>query len=292
MRLDRGAGLVLLVCFVLLPAVWMVGYAALYSLGVLGFMRSGLTAEWWWRAGTEQLLGPALVLSLTVAAVTTAACLVTGMLLCVAADYWRVERPVGSLLTMGAALPVSAVAFVVLQAGSRGGLLARCLVVLWPGFQPNDFPELVNDGWSVGIVLAGWLTGIPLTGLFLQGVWRSSGAGRYVELAERLGAGGWRARMTVGVPMLWRRSRLLAFLLFIWNFSAWEAPLLLGRQSPRMMSVLIQQSSGQYSLSERPLSFVYATVYFAVLLGLLLWLPGLRSGGCGAGGCGAGRGAA
>ena len=292
MRLDRAAGLVLLVCVVLLPAVWMVGYAALYSLGVLGLMRSGLTAEWWWRAGTEQLLGPSLVLSLTIAAVTTAACLVTGMLLCAAADYWRVERSVGLLLTMGAALPVSAVAFVVLQAGSRGGLLARCLVVLWPGFQPSDFPELVNDGWGVGIVLAGWLTGIPLTGLFLQGVWRSAGIGRYVELAERLGAGGWLARMTVGVPMLWRRSRLLAFLLFIWNFSAWEAPLLLGRQSPRMMSVLIQQSSGQYSLRERPLSFVYATVYFAVLLGLLLWLPGLRSGERGAGGSGAGRGAA
>ena len=292
MRLDRAAGIFLLLCFVLVPAVWMVGYAVLYSLGLLGLLRSGLTIEWWWRAGTEQMLGPSLLLSLTVAAVTTAACLVTGLLLCVAGDYCRVERRAGLLLTMGAALPVSAVAFVVLQAGSRGGLLARGLVAVWRGFEQDDFPVLVHDGWGVGIVLAGWLTGIPLTGLFLQGVWHSAGTGRYVELAERLGAGRFRARLLVGVPMLWRRSRMLAFLLFIWNFSAWEAPLLLGRQSPRLMSVLIQQSAGQYSLRERPLSFVYATVYFAVLACLLLCVAGFSGGERGAGRRDTGGGAA
>lgn len=281
MRAERIVAVLLLVLLVLLPAAWMVGYAGFYSVGLLGLLRTGLTARWWWQACLGSLLWPSLLLSLTTAVLTTVLCLVTGMLLCVAADHWRVERGVGLLLTLGAALPVSAVAFVVLQMCSRGGLLARGLVALWPGFQQRDFPVLVNDGWSVGIVLAGCVTGVPLTGLFLLSVWRAAGIGRYVELAERLGAGAWRARIDVGVPMLWRRARLLAFLLFVWNFSAWEAPLLLGRQSPRLMSVLIQQSSGQYSLQDRPLSFVFATVYFAVLAGLLLWLPRAATGATG-----------
>lgn len=223
MRAERIAGMALLVLLVLLPAVWMVGYAGFYSVGLLGLLRTGLTASWWWQACSGGVLLPSLLLSMTTAVVTTALCLVTGMLLCVAADHWRVERGVGVLLTLGAALPVSAVAFVVLQLCSRGGLLARGLAVWWPDFQPGDFPVLVNDVWSVGIVLAGWLTGVPLTGLFLLSVWRSAGLRRYVELAERLGAGAWRARVCVGVPMLWRRSRLLAFLLLVWNFSAWSA---------------------------------------------------------------------
>lgn len=193
MRAERIAGMALLVLLVLLPAVWMVGYAGFYSVGLLGLLRTGLTASWWWQACSGGVLLPSLLLSMTTAVVTTALCLVTGMLLCVAADHWRVERGVGVLLTLGAALPVSAVAFVVLQLCSRGGLLARGLAVWWPDFQPGDFPVLVNDVWSVGIVLAGWLTGVPLTGLFLLSVWRSAGLRRYVELAERLGAGAWRA---------------------------------------------------------------------------------------------------
>lgn len=278
MRRERAVGVALLVLLVLLPAMWMVGYASLYSVGLLGLMQTGLTSAWWWQACSGNLLFPGLLLSLSTAVITTVLCLLTGLLLCVAADHWRVERGVGRLLTVGAALPVSAVSFVVLQLCSGGGLLARGLVSVWPTFQQRDFPVLVNDGWSVGIVLAGWVTGVPVTGLFLLSIWRTAGIRRYAELAERLGAGVWRARLCVGVPMLWSRSRLLAFLLFVWNFSAWEAPLLLGRQSPRMMSVLIQQSSGQYSLQDRPLSFVYATAYFAVLAGLLLWLPRERSG--------------
>ncbi len=273
MKVERAAGWILLGLLLVVPTVWMVGYALLYSLGLLGLLSSGLTLEWWRQALSGAVLWHSLLLSLGVASVTTLSCLVAGLAVCVAADRWRVQRAVGVLLTIGAALPVSVGAFVVLQVCSRGGLLPRVLALVIPGFEQSDFPVLVNDGWSVGIVLAGWLTGVPLTGLYLQGQWETASVGRYVSLAERLGAGAWRARMCVGVPMLIRRVGGLTWLLLVWNFSAWEAPLLLGSQSPRMMSVLIQQSAGQYSLQERPLSFVYASLYFLVLVALLCWLP-------------------
>jgi putative spermidine/putrescine transport system permease protein len=62
----------------------------------------------------------------------------------------------------------------------------------------------------------------------------------------------------------------MLLLTLLWNFNAWELPLLLGQQSPRMLSVLIQQSSGQFVLEERPQAFVNAVVYLC-LAGLAVW---------------------
>lgn len=103
MKVERAAGWILLGLLLVVPTVWMVGYALLYSLGLLGLLSSGLTAEWWRQALSGAVLWHSLLLSLGVASVTTLACLVAGLAVCVAADRWRVQRAVGVLLTIGAA---------------------------------------------------------------------------------------------------------------------------------------------------------------------------------------------
>jgi putative spermidine/putrescine transport system permease protein len=73
--------------------------------------------------------------------------------------------------------------------------------------------------------------------------------------------------------MLLNRGRQMIILTFLLNLGSYEIPLLLGRQSPQMFSVLTQRKFGQYNLLERPEAFVLATTYLLLVgLGVKLML--------------------
>ncbi|MBK8555069.1 MAG: hypothetical protein IPL65_04535 [Lewinellaceae bacterium] len=53
-------------------------------------------------------------------------------------------------------------------------------------------------------------------------------------------------------------------------FGAYEVPLVLGRQHPRMISVLIAQKFGRFDLLALPQAYVL-TVMYALLVSVALW---------------------
>jgi len=90
---------------------------------------------------------------------------------------------------------------------------------------------------------------------------------------RKLGATRWQARQQVALPMLLSRGRPMILLTFLFNLGSYEIPLLLGRQSPQMFSVLTQRRFGQFDLMQRPEAFVLAITYFLLVgLGLRLLL--------------------
>lgn len=142
---------------------------------------------------------------------------------------------------------------------------------------PSGFPELVNDTWAIGILIAGFFSQFPILSLYLLKTWASAGIDRYCRLASSLGSTRWQTRWRVAVPMLVRRGRSMFLLCFLWTLGLFEIPLLLGVQHPMMYSVLIQKRSGQFNLLQRPEAFVHATIYFAIVsCGLILFTMGRR----------------
>ncbi len=235
-----------------------------YSLGVTGLLSKGLTTRFWAAAMSSPALRQSLQLSALIASAVTAISLSGSLLFTLLRYHSGSSRLIESALWLAMAVPVVVAATLTRFWLAPGGLIARLLYHCGLLESPTSFPALINDPCSIGIILCGTCCSMPLLTLFQLRIQEADGLHRYVRTAVQLGASRWQAFLHVLLPMLLQRSRGMLALTFLWNFSAWEAPLLLGQQSPRMISVLIQKSSGEFSLDQRPLGFVYSTVYFIV----------------------------
>lgn len=267
----------LLLTVLALPLCWMTGYAVACSLGGVGLMSAGWTLEHWQLTLSGSRLWRSLLLSGTLAVGSTTLAWLAALSLVTGSFRLRTDLRLQALLCLPLAIPPAVQGFLAGVVLSRGGLLSR--LCWWIGLCDGveDFPVLVQDRPGIGLLFTMSAASIPLLVLFLTRIWSSMKIEDYLTVACVLGASRTFALRHVAIPMLWRRSRSLLLLTLLWNFSAWELPLLLGQQSPRMLSVLIQQSSGQYVLEERPQAFVCAVVYLC-LAGVLVWRLSANSG--------------
>lgn len=267
---ERLLGWLLLLVVLILPLCWMIGYAMACSFGGIGLLSEGWTLEHWLLALSGSRLWRSLLLSSLLAGCSTSLAWLIALWLVIRSPGLRTDRRVQAVWLLPLSVPQVVLAFLASVILSRGGVLSR--LCWWLGLSDGvaGFPVLVQDRFSIGLLAAMTVASVPLPVLFMTRVWRAARIDDYLMVACALGAAPGFAVRRVAIPMLWRRSRSLLLLLLLWNFSVWELPLLLGQQSPRMLSVLIQQSSGQFVLDERPQAFVYAAVYL-LLAGGVVW---------------------
>ncbi|MFM7037077.1 MAG: hypothetical protein ACKO2L_05080 [Planctomycetaceae bacterium] len=260
----------LLISLLGLALFWMAGYAVAFSLGGVGLISAGWTLEHWQLAISGSRLWRSLLLSGALAVCSTTLGWLAALSMVTGSRRLRTDLRLQALWCLPLAIPPAVQGFLGGVVLSRGGLLSR--LCWWLGLTDGveDFPVLVQDRHGTGLLLTMTAASIPLLVLFLTRTWMAIRIDDYLTVACSLGASRTFALRHVAIPMLWRRSRFLLLLMLLWNFSAWELPLLLGQQSPRMLSVLIQQSSGQFVLEERPQAFVHAVVYLC-LAGLAVW---------------------
>ena len=80
----------------------------------------------------------------------------------------------------------------------------------------------------------------------------------------------WRARCRVAVPLLLDRASTNLALFFMAVTGSFEIPLLLGPQSPQMITVLAWRRFGRFDLTEKPQAFIVALLYTGLVVVLLL----------------------
>jgi putative spermidine/putrescine transport system permease protein len=263
-----------ILAFVLL-AVWPVsmafGYALLYSLELVGLLSSGFTLDHWSRALRSRDTWASLGLSVAVAAA------VTGLSAVVAFGWVRGlgTRLDGGWMARGALIPIATpavvAALVVLQWFSASGWLNRALTALGWLSAPTDGWSWVQDPASVGIVLAHAYGASAFLALAFRGIVRTERIDELETLAASLGASVTRRVTGVVIPVLLRRAVGPLSLVFVVTLGSYEIPLLLGRQSPQMLSILVQRKFGRYDLSQKPEAMVIAVLY-AVLLTAAVWI--------------------
>ena len=112
----------------------------------------------------------------------------------------------------------------------------------------SQFPDLVNDPYAIGIVLAFVTMVLPFFVLLFAQVYKNENIAALGALARSLGAGKGQVLRKVSLPLLLRKTRTLVGLYFVFLLGAYEVPLLLGRESPQMLSVLIIRELRQYDL--------------------------------------------
>ncbi len=263
------AGLLLFLIAAVAPIVWCFGYAIAYSVGLAGFLRDGFTLRYWSKALSEGEIARSFVFSGAVAA----AVIVIGatVALALVLGFRRELRRgfLSSLLYVPLALSSLVAAFLIARWLSGAGFFSRIACSLGLVSDPQHFPNLVNDPFGIGIVAAHLLLAIPFFALTMLQIYEIEKIGDLRRLATSLGASLTQTRWRVAVPILLAKSSTNLLLYFIFVLGSFEIPLIVGAQSPLMISLLTRRKFGIYELAQKPEAFVIAVFYTIVLLFLL-----------------------
>ena len=257
---TRWAGLAVVLAACMVPLALALGYAALYSLGLVGLLSDGFTLDNWAALMTGEF-GRSIAFSAYVALASILGALGVALGLLFAARR-TLEQPMAyRLLFLPLTLPPIVAAFVVSQLLSGGGLVSRLAWHLGLVDGPGAFPALVQDPYGLGIILTHILLVFPFLLLVLLNLWHNENLSELSRVAASLGAGRRQVVLHVQLPVLLRGIFPLAALYFVFFLGAYDIPLVLGASSPRMMSVLVLEKLQRYDLADIPVAYAMATWY-------------------------------
>lgn len=258
-------GLLFFVLIGVLPFAAALTYATLYSFGLVGVVNTGFTTQFWvevWQSG-ELLRSFGYSIAIAAASVL----LSVGGAMWLTVQYQRdLNRKFMSyVIYLPLAVPGVVAAFFTFQLLSKSGFFARIGYHLGWITEVSDFPDLVNDPYAIGIVLTFVTIGLPFFLLLFLNVYQNERVDALNELAASLGATRGQTLRRVAVPLLLRRTWPLIALYFIFMLGSYEVPLILGQESPQMLSVLIVREIKQYDLSKISEGYVVAVIYTVVV---------------------------
>ncbi len=247
------------IALLLAPAVGVIGVLFVGGLGValvqsLGYMPAIGMTEWSLDAYRQVLADEdfldSLLLTLYVSGVSTGLSTVLAVLVALA-----LRRSRGRLSAVVFQLPITiphlvaavGIALVVAQTG-LGARLAAGLGLVG---EPRDFPALLYDKYSVGIILTYVWKEVPFIALVVLASLRGV-ASDLEDVARTLGAGAWQRFWYVVFPVISPSVVAASLLVFAFTFGAFEVPYLLGKSYPTMLPVMAYNEYREIDLAARP----------------------------------------
>ncbi len=252
--------------FAILPLAAGLVYALLYSLGMVGALGQGFTLQNWQSTLSDVSFWASFGVSIVIAAMVTGIStgLALGLLL------WlrpQLEQPtVRFLLHWPLALPPMIAAFFSFQWLGSSGMLARIALHIGWIDRIDDFPNLINDAWYFGVCFTQILLTFPFFLLLLRSHYYAANLPNFAQLAATLGASSSYTHTRIIIPVLLQRAAPTLLLYFVFLLGAFEVPLLLGRQSPAMISIFINQKFNRFNVADLPVAYVVTVVYSVLLI--------------------------
>jgi len=175
-------------------------------------------------------------------------------------------------------MPPVVAAFAFLALLSPSGVLSRGAYALGLSTGIDDFPRLVNDALSTGIIATQVFLLTPFFTLVFINQARQENMPALRLAADALGSKRAQFARRIYAPLLLRRSLPLLLLYAVYLFGTYEIPLLLGRSSPRAVTVYITEQLQRFDLSNIPLGHAMAVLYTASVAVLLFFVLSRRAG--------------
>lgn len=269
---GKYASLALFLVLTALPIALGIGYALLRSMGLAGLGAEGFTLRHW----EAMLSGGEFWRSLGISFRVAACSIGLAGVLAMAAVLKEPERwqrgGLSWLMYLPLTLPAMVVAFVVFQMLSGAGLVSRLAYKLGLTSGIEDFPNWVNDSWGLGIIAAHVFMATPFFIILFAQLYQSERLGEYAQLAATLGATARQSARRVIVPVLLRQSFPTLVLYFIFVMGSYEIPLLLGAQSPQMVSVLTIRKLQRFDLADIPQAYAIGVLYMVFVAATAVFL--------------------
>ncbi len=267
-RLE-AASLVLFTVLGVLPVLASVAYAAFHGLGLAGLFGSDVTLAHARAVLAGRDLWASLGLSAYVAALVTLLTVALSLPLALRLRRRLESGALSNVLALPLAVPGTVAGLLAFQGLSAAGLVSRVTWRIGLTRGVHDFPELVNDRFALGIVLTHVALAVPFVVLLLVELYASERLDRFLELASSLKARPGQALWRVTLPVLLQASAPALTLIFVFVLGSYEIPLLLGRQAPQMVSVLVMRKFALFDLSRKPEAFIAALLYTLVVVALV-----------------------
>ncbi len=134
---------------------------------------------------------------------------------------------------------------------SQTGLGARLAAVLGLIGEPKEFPALLYDRYSVGIILTYVWKEVPFVTLVVLAALRGV-AGELEDVARTLGASPWQRFWYVVFPVISPGIIAASLIVFAFTFGAFEVPYLLGKTYPTILPVMAYNEYRDIDLTARP----------------------------------------
>ena len=275
---TSATGILLFIVLGVLPFAAAFIYALLYSFGLVGVISSGFTTEFWVSVIKTGSFFKSLGYSAAIAGIAVFLSVVIALWLTLKFKSALENKFILMMVYMPLAIPGLATAFFIIQLLAKGGFLSRISYASRLINESNEFPDLVNDNLALGIILAFLTMIIPFFMLLFLNVYKNERVEDLRILAYSLGATSRQVRNKVVLPILLKKTRVLIALYFIFLLGSYEVPLILGQESPQMISVLVIQELKQYDLDKIPEGYVVAVMYTLVvaIAAIFLFLPRKR----------------
>jgi putative spermidine/putrescine transport system permease protein len=264
--------------FTLLPLVSGLIYAFLYSIGMVGALSNGFTLAHWQAVLSSESFIYSLGLSVLIAAISLSLSIILALFLTILITKHPSNTPIhrSSFIVHHFYLPLSIppiiAAFLTFQFLSNSGIVPRIFYKIGWIANAESFPELINDKFYIGVIITQVLMTFPFLTLLFLNFYKTLNINALIQLSKTLGATDNQIRSRVIVPILLQKSRPNCVLFFIVLMSSYEIPLLLGRQSPMMLSVLIGQKFRKFNLADIPQAYAMTVIYALLVIILVLFL--------------------
>jgi len=199
-----------------------------YDLSFDAYEKLLQDGDFWWS------LAVSLYISLTSTIISTALAIICALVL--RETFWG-KKALSFLFQLSLSIPHIVVVLAILLLVSQGGLLARLAFHADLIDEPRQFPALVFDRFSIGIILVYVLKEVPFIGIIVLAILQGMGR-EYEETAATMGATRWQRFRHVILPMIAPGTLSAFIIVFAYVFGAFEIPYLLGRTYPAAMPVL------------------------------------------------------
>jgi putative spermidine/putrescine transport system permease protein len=146
---------------------------------------------------------------------------------------------------------------------SQTGLGARLAAALGLIGEPGQFPALLYDRYSVGIILTYVWKEVPFIALVVLAALRGV-AGELEEVARTLGASAWQRFWYVVFPVIAPAVVAASLIVFAFTFGAFEIPYLLGRTYPTILPVMAYNEYRDIDLAARPVAMTINVLIAAI----------------------------
>ncbi len=149
---------------------------------------------------------------------------------------------------------------------SQTGLGARLAAALGLIGEPKEFPALLYDRYSVGVILTYVWKEVPFIALVVLASLRGVAA-ELEEVAKTLGASAWQRFWYVVFPVISPGIVAASLIVFAFTFGAFEVPYLLGKTYPTILPVTAYNEYRDLDLAARPVAMAI-NVLIAVITAL------------------------